>query len=163
MGAAAVPQPIGHIDISCVREHAQRFGELAASYGVTLLLETNAQWADSEKLAKLLDDVHLDSVAALWDVHHPYRYMHEQPRTTYANLASWIRHTHIKDSLPDAERVRYCLPGYGDVPLEEAIGLLHDGGYNGFYSLEWIKRWDLSLEEPGIVFAHYTSFMRNFV
>ena len=32
-------------------------------------------------------------------------------------------------------------------------------GYRGFYSLEWVKRWDLSLEEPGIAFAHYKQFM----
>ena len=51
------------------------------------------------------------------------------------------------------------MPGFGDLPLEETVGVLKAGGYDGFYSLEWVKRWDMSLEEPGIVFAHYANYM----
>ena len=47
------------------------------------------------------------------------------------------------------------------MPLEEIVGVLKDGGYDGFYSLEWVKRWDTTLEEPGIVFAHYANYMRT--
>ena len=39
--------------------------------------------------------------------------------------------------------------------------MLKDGGYDGFYSLEWVKRWDTTLEEPGIVFAHFANYMRT--
>jgi fatty-acyl-CoA synthase len=88
--------------------------------------------------------------------------MGEKPATTYENLKPWIRHIHLKDSVLEGDHTRYVLPGYGDLPLTDVIGLLQEGGYAGFYSLEWIKRWDWTLEEPGIVFAHYVGYMRSF-
>ena len=50
----------------------------------------------------------------------------------------------------------------GDLPLEQIIETTQKAGYEGFYSLEWLKRWDVTLEEPGIVLAHYVSYMRSF-
>ena len=38
---------------------------------------------------------------------------------------------------------------------------LLEKGYEGYFSLEWVKRWDFTLEEPGIVFAHYANYMRK--
>lgn len=161
MAAAAVPQPIGQVDVGYVREHAQQLAEKAAAHGVTLLIETNAQWSDTAKLARLLEDIGSQNVAALWDVHHPFRYLREPAKASYENLKPWIRHVHLKDSVMEDGRVCYRMPGYGDLPLEEMVGLLKSGGFEGFYSLEWLKRWDLSLEEPGIVFAHFISFIRS--
>ncbi|MDR2658237.1 MAG: sugar phosphate isomerase/epimerase [Oscillospiraceae bacterium] len=161
MGAAAVPHPMGTVDAGFVREEAQKFGEEAAAAGVILLLETHGVWSDSEKLARLLEEVSSPAVQALWDVHHPYRYHGEKPRVTWDNLGRYIRHAHLKDSRMEAGVLRYALPGYGDVPFEEAVGLMESGGYKGFYSLEWVKRWDLTLEEPGIVFAHFVNIMRS--
>lgn len=100
---------------------------------------------DSEKLARLMSTISCEGVGVLWDVHHPYRFMHEKPETTYQNLRPWLCHTHFKDSTATADGYRYALPGFGDVPLEEIVGVLKDGGYDGFYSLEWssagIRRW----------------------
>ena len=31
--------------------------------------------------------------------------------------------------------------------------------YDGTVSLEWVKRWNPDLEEPGIVFAHFMSYI----
>ena len=55
----------------------------------------------------------------------------------------------------------YCMVGYGDVPVKKCIALLKQSGYDGYFSLEWVKRWNMSLEEPGIAFAKYAGFMRN--
>ncbi|GHU68688.1 hypothetical protein FACS1894184_11320 [Clostridia bacterium] len=161
MGAPAVPQPMGTVDSGFVREQAQQFGEEARAAGLTLLMETHGVWSDSEKLARLLEDINSPAVQALWDVHHPYRFNGERPRVTWGNLGKYIRHVHLKDSRMEAGAVRYALPGYGDVPFEEAVTLMEQGGYKGFYSLEWVKRWDLTLEEPGIVFAHFANLMRS--
>ena len=87
--------------------------------------------------------------------------MGESPQTTCKNLGPAICHTHLKDSQKTADGYRYTLPGFGDVPLEAAVHALRSRGYDGFYSLEWVKRWDTTLEEPGIVFAHYANFMRT--
>lgn len=160
MAAAPVPQPMGSVDAGYVRERAVALGEIAKQEGIELLIETHGVWSDSERLARLLSTIALNSVGALWDVHHPYRFMGEKPQTTYENLRPWLRHTHIKDSLSMGDSFRYALPGAGDIPLEQIVDTLVGGGYQGFYSLEWVKRWDTTLEEPGIVFAHYANFMR---
>ena len=161
MAAAPVPKPLGTVDEGYVREHAQRLAETAQAYGVKLLIETHGVWSNSEKLARLLSEIHSDFVGALWDIHHPYRFMGESPQVTSQNLGAYICHTHWKDSQKTADGYRYTLPGFGDVPLEATAKALQDIGYAGFYSLEWVKRWDTTLEEPGIVFAHFANFMRT--
>ncbi|MCE5344030.1 MAG: sugar phosphate isomerase/epimerase [Eubacteriales bacterium] len=161
MATAPVPQPVGKVDEGYVRDRAIRLGMLAKEHGVKLLIETHGVWSDSGKLARLLSLVSSDSVGALWDVHHPYRFMGEKPQTTVENLRPWLWHTHFKDSQRTDEGYRYVLPGFGDVPLAEAVRTLQQNGYDGFYSLEWVKRWDTTLEEPGIVFAHFANFMRT--
>ena len=161
MATAPVPQPVGTVDEGYVRDRAIRLGAMAKAHGVRLLIETHGVWSDSEKLARLLSLIASDSVGALWDVHHPYRFMGEKPQTTCENLKPWLSHTHFKDSLKTAEGYRYVLPGFGDVPLTETVRVLKDANYDGFYSLEWVKRWDTTLEEPGIVFAHYANIMRT--
>lgn len=161
MATAPVPKPVGTVDESYVCDHAVKLGTVAKKHGVKLLIETHGVWSDSEKLARLLSCVGSENVGALWDVHHPYRFMGENPETTVDNLKPWLWHTHFKDSQKTAEGYRYTLPGFGDVPLEDAVSALRDSGYDGFYSLEWVKRWDTTLEEPGIVFAHYANYMRT--
>ena len=49
--------------------------------------------------------------------------------------------------------------GYGDVPVFDALKVLKENGYDGTVSLEWVKRWNPDLEEPGIVFAHFMSYI----
>ena len=161
MATEPVPQPTGTVDEGYVRDHALRLAAVAKAHGVKLLIETHGVWSDSQKLARLLSLISSDAVGALWDVHHPYRFMGEAPQTTVDNLKPWLCHTHIKDSMKTADGYRYVLPGMGDLPLADAVHTLQAGGYDGFYSLEWVKRWDNTLEEPGIVFAHYVNFMRS--
>ncbi len=36
---------------------------------------------------------------------------------------------------------------------------LHALGYVGYVSLEWVKRWNPDLQEPGVVFSHFVSYM----
>lgn len=161
MAAAPVPKPVGTVDEGYVREHTQKLAKTAQAYGVKLLIETNGIWCDTQKLARLLETVDSPFVGALWDVHHPYRFQGESPQVTVENLRPWLCHTHIKDSQKTADGYRYALPGFGDVPLEGIVLALKGAGYEGYYSLEWVKRWDTTLEEPGIVFAHYANYMRT--
>ena len=144
-----------------MQKRAVELGHFALEHGVRLLIETHGVWSDSEKLARLMSTVSCEGVGVLWDVHHPYRFKGERPETTFQNLRPWLCHTHFKDSVANGDGYRYALPGFGDLPLEEIVGVLKAGGYEGFYSLEWVKRWDTTLEEPGIVFAHYANYMKT--
>lgn len=149
------------VDDYLVIDIASELGEYALKHSVTLLIETNGVYANSEHLAKLLQSVGSDAIACLWDIHHPFRYFKEAPNTTMQNLKAYIKHVHVKDSVMKKERVVYQLLGNGDIPVRDCIEILLDSGYDGFYSMEWLKRYDITLEEPGIVFAQYISYMRK--
>ena len=82
MATAPVPQPAGTVDESYVQHRAVEMGHYALEHGVKMLIETNGVWSDSEKLARLMSTISCEGVGVLWDVHHPYRFMHEKPETT---------------------------------------------------------------------------------
>jgi fatty-acyl-CoA synthase len=102
-------------------------------------------------------------VAALWDIHHPYRYVGEKPSETVSNLGGYIRYVHVKDSVMENGKAMYKLMGYGDLPVKEMLSELRGMGYEGYVSLEWVKRWASNLEEAGIVFPHFARYMKPYV
>ncbi|MBR5987477.1 MAG: AMP-binding protein, partial [Clostridia bacterium] len=101
--------------------------------------------------------------AALWDVHHPYRYMGESPAVTAENLGSYVKYVHIKDSVIDENGVmRYVLMGEGTMPLKEVFAELKKIGYDGYISLEWVKRWSNELCDAGIVVPQFANYMAQY-
>ncbi|MCL2754293.1 MAG: AMP-binding protein, partial [Oscillospiraceae bacterium] len=94
---------------------------------------------------------------------HPYRYGGESPAQTVANLGSYIRYIHVKDSVVVDGKSQYKLMGDGDLPIKEMLGELTKIGYDGYISLEWVKRWAGNLEEAGIVFPHFAGYMKPYL
>ena len=132
---------------------------LAEEAGVTVLIETNGVYSDTARLKSLLDNIHSDNVAVLWDIHHPYRFMHESPETTVQNLGMYIAHVHIKDSIEENDEILYKLMGEGDMPIEDMINALRSINFEGYLSLEWVKRWAPYLQDAGIIFPNYINYM----
>jgi fatty-acyl-CoA synthase len=157
------PAPNGEkIDDAAVVALLKKLAVPAAAKKVTLLVETNGAYADTARLAKLLADVGSPAVAALWDVHHPYRYFNEAPATTWKNLGSQIRYIHFKDSeMLAGGKIRYRLAGSGNLPLAEIVALLKAKGYEGYVSLEWVKRWSAEIEDAAVVFPQFISWIRQ--
>ena len=54
-----------------------------------------------------------------------------------------------------------CLLGEGDVPLQQMLQLLVEKGYDGYFTLEWEKKWCPEIEEPEIAFKQYVGFMKS--
>lgn len=131
----------------------------AKGTGVAVLLETSGELADSSKMREFMQDVDPETGGVLWDLHHPYRFFGESPAKTWENIGAWVRYLHVKDSAMQDGKLVYRMMGYGDVPVFDALKILSDNGYQGYVSLEWLKRWCPDLQEPGIVFAHYASYM----
>ncbi|MBP5781168.1 MAG: sugar phosphate isomerase/epimerase [Clostridia bacterium] len=156
------PQPGKDIDDAYVASALKKLCSYAKGRGVTVLIETNGVFADSKRMLKLLDLVDDETLGVLWDVHHPYRYFSEAPEYTWSLLGGRIKYLHVKDSvlLPDG-KLRYKMMGYGDVPLEETLKLLKSSGYDGYITLEWVKRWYSELEEPGVVFMQFKSYVNR--
>ncbi|NLO49356.1 MAG: AMP-binding protein [Clostridiales bacterium] len=135
----------------------------AEAAGVTLLVETNGVYADTARLFNLLNRVRSDAVGALWDIHHPYRFMNEKPETTVQNLGGYIKYTHIKDSVLENGKVVYKMMGEGDLPIDEAIRALRSINFEGYISLEWLRRYAPDLNDAGIVFPHFANFMSQYL
>ena len=156
------PEPDGEVDDGYVAGLLRVLGTIAEGFGVTLLVETNGVYADTKRLRKLLDDVNSKGVAALWDMHHPYRYMNESPRETVANLGTYIKYTHVKDSVMTDGVCEYRFLGEGDLPIHEMLDELNAIGYDGFVSLEWVKRWSSQLSDAGVVFPKFANYMQEY-
>lgn len=156
------PMPVGEVDDEYVKKVLLDLAKIADGKNITLLVETNGVYADTKRLKKLLDDVNSPYIAALWDLHHPYRYANETPDTTIENLGSYIKFVHAKDSVMIGGKCEYRLMGEGDLPLNDMIGELEKTGYDGYISLEWVKRWSKELCDAGIVFPHFANFMEPY-
>jgi fatty-acyl-CoA synthase len=146
-----------------VIEGLQVLGKAARAKGITILVETNGRLADSGFLVDLLAKVNEPGVAVLWDIHHPYRFFGEAPAETVVRLGDAIRYIHIKDSRQVNDGIRYCMLGEGDLPVKECLAALLDEGYHGWLSLEWVKKWNPDIEEPGIVFPHFVATMHRYL
>ena len=155
------PEQSGELNTVEIAKRVKDVAQYAKAKDVNVLVETNGFFADSKRMTELLNAADEENIGVLWDIHHPYRYFGESPEQTVGMLGDLIRHVHIKDSVIENGKLRYTMVGYGDLPVRECIEQLNATGFDGFYSLEWLKRWDLSLEEPGIAFAGYADYMKS--
>lgn len=134
----------------------------AAEKGVSLLIETNGHYADSRKVVGLFDALgNPENLKVLWDVHHTWRYFGESFEETFGRLEDKIAFIHVKDSVLENGKIHYKLLGKGELPVETLIPMLNAKGYDGYVSLEWVKEYNMELEDPGIVFAHFIQFVKR--
>jgi hypothetical protein len=56
---------------------------------------------------------------------------------------------------------QFTLLGQGESPIFEAIDLLSNGGYKGYYSFEWEKLWHPEITAPEIALADYPLAMKR--
>ena len=155
--------PDGEVDDDIVIAALKSLAPIAEKADVTLVVETNGVYSDTKRLASLLSEVASDSVAALWDIHHPYRNMGETPEQTVQNLGAYIRYIHLKDSAVENGKVVYRLMGDGDLPIDSVMMALRSINYEGFVSFEWLKKWAPELLDAGIVFPHFANFMAPYL
>ena len=158
-------EPTGAVDDDVVIDTLSELAYLAEIYDVTLLVETTADYADTARLARVLDAVGSENVGALWDLHHPYRVFGESPETSIANLGRHLRFCQIKDSVVADGHIQYRMMGEGDMPLPQMLDALVASGYDGYVSFEWVSRWaeDVAIGEPGIVFPQFVNYMRDYL
>jgi sugar phosphate isomerase/epimerase len=139
----------------------RELGVYAGEHGVTVILESHGDFTDSPTLSEILTKADSPHAALLWDAHHTFVEGKEQPEFTVQKLGKWIRHTHLKDSVPTANGRRYVLTGRGDVPVRRQVETLQASGYTGCYTFEWEKVWHPDLEEPEIAIADFAEFMKK--
>jgi sugar phosphate isomerase/epimerase len=132
-------------------------GTYAQRKNVTVVIESHGDFTDSPALLEILTKADSPNVALLWDAHHTFVAGKEEPEDTVRQLGRFIRHVHLKDSVPAATEGgrRYVLTGTGQVPVKRQIEALVKLGYRGYYNFEWEKRWHAEIEEPEVAFAQF--------
>jgi sugar phosphate isomerase/epimerase len=134
-------------------------GDYAKGTDVMVLMETHGDVVESNLIKQIMDAANHSRVGLVWDVANMWTITKERPAQVYALLKNYIHHTHIKDAKLDKGTPRYELMGKGEVPIFEAIDVLHKGGYKGYYSFEWEKMWHPEIDEPEIALADYPKAM----
>src|SRR5438876_47538 len=143
----------------------RELGDYAGPKGVTVLIESHGDFTDSPSLLELLRQADSPAVQLLWDAHHTFVSGKEQPEDTVRQVGRYIRHTHLKDSVPAATAGgrRYVLTGTGEVPVRRQIEALVKIGYRGFYSFEWEKRWHPDIAEPEVAIAQFATVAAEYL
>ena len=131
----------------------------ATQKNVTILVKTSGIYSDTSRLRSMLDRFASDNLAALWDVHHPYRDMGESSDHTIKNLGSYVCHVHMRDS---DDSGAYQLIGEGSMPISDVMQALSSVNYDAFISLEWKPDWLDDLKEPEIIFPHFVNYMSRY-
>jgi sugar phosphate isomerase/epimerase len=142
------------------------FQEMAAhakAAGVTVLIESHGDFTHSADLETILTRVGSPAFALLWDAHHTFVAGGEAPADTFKRLGRYMRHTHLKDSVPAGADRKYVLTGTGEVPVKDQVKVLAGSGYKGFYCFEWEKKWHPEIEEPEVSFPHYAKVMAEYL
>lgn len=142
--------------------------ELDGADKIEWLLELHDIWISSDDCSAMLDAVGRDRLGILWDIGHSTRIGSETVEETYNAMGDSIPCVHLKDAVyePEHEHAmkdgwRYVLPGTGELPIAEAVRLLKERSFDGWYVFEHEKRWHPSLEEPEEALKAYVSWIRS--
>lgn len=139
--------------IERVTEGVSEVAKTAEDVGVKVAIETHDDWCPGENIRAILAGVDSPAVGVCWDIANSS--FVEPMEKTYSAIADKIFHVHFKDAAREGDAVKSKLLGKGQVDLRKAMRLLKLGGYKGYLSFEWEKKWQPDIEEPEVAFPHY--------
>lgn len=128
---------------------------------VRVALEVHGDFNTVGVMRRLLADVPDAGFGILWDVQHSDKTYGDGWRAFYEVIRPRILHVHIKDHQRDGGAHRLCRVGAGDVPIRDIVRTLVDDGYQGYFSLEWEKKWHPELPACETEFPAFPPFMRG--
>ncbi len=158
-----VPGEAHEVTIDRIANGLHELATYAKGSGVTVLLETHGDFPHSATVLEIIRKAKMPDVGVLWDTSHTWVEGKEQPAETFKVLGPYVRHTHLKDSVPAGKDIRYVLTGTGTVPMREIVRVLVKGNYRGIYGFEWEKTWVPDLEEPEVSFPHFAKVMTGYL
>ena len=150
-----------NVTIDLIVKGLLELGNYAKDAGVTVLMETHGDLVQSAEIEKIMQAASHPNVGLVWDVVNMWSISKEAPAQVYARLKNYIHHTHIKDLKFVDGKIQYVLLGKGESPIFQAIDILANDGYKGYYSFEWEKLWHPEIDEPEVALADYAKAMRQ--
>jgi sugar phosphate isomerase/epimerase len=164
-GSLAAEDPARTTQLQAAARVLEAAVPAAERLGVAIGVETHDAFSASSVLAELLAMVESGSVGAVWDSHHPHR-MGEPPAEVMARIGARTLLAQVKDARRAPKRDdgwRLVLLGEGEVPVREMLGLLTAGGYRGWISVEWEKRWHPEIEEPEVALPQHLDRLNSWL
>lgn len=144
---------------SLIKSRLESLIPYAAGKNVCLLMKTSGIYADTRRLRALMDYYACDELAALWDVHHPYRDFGESIEETIVNLGAYVKDVQLRDSI-DGDH--YELIGEGNFPISDVMRGLSSIDYQGYISLLWKPDYVGDIDDPEIIFPHFVNYMNRY-
>lgn len=145
-------------------ESLREIGEYASSANVRLNIENHMDTmaTSAEMTMAIVRAVDLPNVGVLYDQANLAFMGSEEYEIAIALQARRIQHVHVKDFFwYGAERVA-AVVGHGIVPWARIVAALTKIGYDGFYSLEYERRWyPDQLPPPALGMKHCLDFLRG--
>ena len=114
---------------------------------------------------QIMNQVPGPGAGVLWDIMHPSR-MGELASDTLARFGDRLQHVHIKDGRRPADgSVNWDLTllGEGEIPTRDILAALKKGGYTGWLSVEWEKKWHPEIEEPEVALPQHAKLLREYL
>jgi sugar phosphate isomerase/epimerase len=148
--------------ITLIIKNLIELGDFALGTKVSVLMETHGDAVKTTELKNIMETTSHPKVGLVWDIVNMWSVTKEPPSQVYPQLKKYIRHTHIKDLKTIDGKEQYVLLGQGEAPIFEAIDLLYNDGYKGFYSFEWEKLWHPEIAAPEIAIADYPKTIRKY-
>jgi sugar phosphate isomerase/epimerase len=136
-------------------------GDFAKGSGVNILMESHGDAVNTGELKQIMTAADRKNVGLVWDVVNMWTVTKEPPADVYAQLKSFVKHTHIKDAKMVDGKPQYVFIGKGETPIFQAIDLLYKDEYKGYYSFEWEKLWHPDLPAPEEALADYAREMKK--
>ncbi len=145
-----------------IARYFEKLGHEAEKVNVQVLLEVHGNLTTIERLRYVAQRVSSPAFGIIWDVGHTHANYGNGYETFYRAIKPWIRHIHMKDGIhQDGKLHHLCAIGEGHLPLRGIVKMLEDDGYQGYYSLEWEKKWHPELDEPEVAFPAYAEWMNR--
>lgn len=134
--------------------------EHAKGSRVSVLMETHGDLVYVDDLEAIMKQVNHPKLGLIWDISNMWTITGESPSLVYPKIKKHIRHVHVKDAVKEGGKLRYTFLGKGEVPVFEAIDLLANDNYRGYYSFEWEKLWHPEIAEPELALADFPKAMK---
>ncbi len=141
--------------IQLIIDGLKTLADYARKTKVKVLLESHGEVVEKDLLLRIMKASEHPHVGLIWDIFNMWSVTKEAPSEVYAALKKYIVHVHVKDAVREDGKWRYVQVGKGEAPLKEALGALVEGGYKGYYTFEWEKRWHPTIAEPEVVIPEF--------
>jgi sugar phosphate isomerase/epimerase len=164
-GALPPGDPARRAQLEAAARVLQQAAPAAERLGVAIGVETHDAFSASSVVAELLALVDSAAVGAVWDSHHPHR-AGERAADVWANLGRRVLLAQVKDARRDPGREDgwQLVPlGEGEVPVRDMLALLAAGGYQGWVSVEWEKRWHPEIAEPELALPQHLAVLGTWI